>query len=101
MAYPRFVEFHEEGPREGFQSEKTLYPLASRVALVDALTATGLKKIQVASFVNPRMVPAMADAAELFGAIRKNPACGIRRCGSTPRASRRRRPPPAWTWTAR
>ncbi|WP_080705091.1 hydroxymethylglutaryl-CoA lyase [Bordetella bronchiseptica] len=71
MAYPRFVEFHEEGPREGFQSEKTLYPLASRVALVDALTATGLKKIQVASFVNPRMVPAMADAAELFGAIRK------------------------------
>lgn len=71
MAYPRFVEFHEEGPREGFQSERTLYPLASRVALVDALTATGLKKIQVASFVNPRMVPAMADAAELFGAIRK------------------------------
>lgn len=71
MAYPRFVEFHEEGPREGFQSEKTLYPLASRVALVDALTATGLKKIQVASFVNPRMVPAMANAAELFGAIRK------------------------------
>ena len=71
MAYPRFVEFHEEGPREGFQSERTLYPLASRVALVDALTATGLKKIQVASFVNPRMVPAMADAAELFGAIQK------------------------------
>ncbi|ARP78494.1 hydroxymethylglutaryl-CoA lyase [Bordetella genomosp. 6] len=71
MAYPKFVEFHEEGPREGFQSEKALYPLASRVALVDALTATGLKKIQVASFVNPRMVPAMADAAELFGAIQK------------------------------
>lgn len=71
MSYPKFVEFHEEGTREGFQSEKVLYPLASRVELVDALTETGLKKIQVASFVNPKMVPTMADAAELFGAIKK------------------------------
>ena len=71
MALPKFVEFHEEGTREGFQSEKVIYPLAQRVALVDALTDTGLRKIQVASFVNPKMVPQMADAAELFGAIRK------------------------------
>jgi hydroxymethylglutaryl-CoA lyase len=71
MSLPAFVEFHEEGPREGFQSERGIYPLADRVALVDALTDTGLKKIQVASFVNPKMVPQMADAAELFGQIRK------------------------------
>ena len=68
---PKFVEFHEEGPREGFQSEKRLYPLAQRAALVDALSETGLTQIQVASFVNPKAVPAMADAAELYGAIKR------------------------------
>jgi isopropylmalate/homocitrate/citramalate synthase len=68
---PKFVELHEEGPREGFQSEKRLYPLADRAALVDALSETGLSQIQVASFVNPRAVPAMADAAELYGAIKR------------------------------
>jgi isopropylmalate/homocitrate/citramalate synthase len=76
MTLPSFVEFHEEGPREGFQSEPVHYPLSQRVAFVDALTETGLKKIQVASFVNPKMVPTMADAADLFKAIRKKP--GVR-----------------------
>ncbi len=71
MQFPKFVEFHEEGPREGFQSEKQHYPLAQRAALVDALTDTGLRRIQVASFVSPKMVPTMADAPQLFAAIRK------------------------------
>ena len=70
---PKRVEFHEEGPREGFQIEKKLYPLADRVALVEALAETGLQHIQVASFVNPKKVPAMADAAEFFAAIKKKP----------------------------
>lgn len=68
-ALPTFVEFHEEGPREGFQIEKRPYPLPARAALIDALAASGLKQIQVASFVNPRAVPAMADAEALFAAI--------------------------------
>lgn len=73
---PRRVEFHEEGPREGFQIEKEIYPLAKRAALVDALSASGLAQIQVASFVSPKQVPQMADAAELFQAIRRRP--GVR-----------------------
>lgn len=73
---PRRVEFHEEGPREGFQFEKEIFPLARRAALVDALSASGLKQIQVASFVSPKQVPQMADAAELFRAIRRRP--GVR-----------------------
>jgi hydroxymethylglutaryl-CoA lyase len=68
---PARVTLHEEGPREGFQFEKTLFPLAERVRFVDMLSATGLSRIQVASFVSPRMVPQMADSAELFGAIAK------------------------------
>lgn len=68
---PKFVEFHEEGPREGFQIEKTLYPLEQRARLIEALAETGLKQIQVGSFVSPKMVPVMADTSELFGAINK------------------------------
>src|SRR5258708_27502820 len=67
------VEFHEEGPREGFQIEKKIYPLAERAALVEAIAETGLSHIQVASFVNPKKVPAMADTEQLFAAIEKKP----------------------------
>lgn len=71
---PKFVEFHEEGPREGFQMEKTQYPMHQRVELIEALAETGIKQIQVASFVNPKAVPTMADTPELFAAIRKRPS---------------------------
>ncbi len=74
--YPGFVHFHEEGPREGFQIEPRAYPLAARAALVDALGETGLRRIQVASFVSPKAVPNMADAEALFAAIR--PRAGVR-----------------------
>jgi len=70
---PRRVEFHEEGPREGFQMEKGRFPLADRLALIDALAASGLKQVQCASFVSPRAVPQMADSAELFAGLRKRP----------------------------
>jgi len=68
---PKFVEFHEEGPREGFQMEKEIYPLAQRIRLIEMLADSGLKQVQVGSFVNPRAVPQMADTAQLFGGIKK------------------------------
>ncbi|KPQ08282.1 MAG: hydroxymethylglutaryl-CoA lyase [Rhodobacteraceae bacterium HLUCCA12] len=71
--YPKFVEFREEGPREGFQIEKTLHPIEDRVALIDLLSETGLKRIQVGSFVSPRHVPQMADTGTLFERIRRKP----------------------------
>jgi len=70
---PSRVEFREEGPREGFQIEKTTYPLADRVRLVEALAETGLRHIQVASFVSPKHVPQMADSEAFFAAIRRKP----------------------------
>lgn len=73
---PASVEIHEEGPREGFQSEPPGFSIADRAALVDALAASGLRQIQVASFVHPQRVPQMADAAELFAAIPRRP--GVR-----------------------
>lgn len=79
MALPARVDIHEEGPREGFQSEPPGFSIADRAALVEALAETGLRQIQVASFVNPKRVPQMADAAELFAAIRRKP--GVRYTG--------------------
>lgn len=70
---PTRVEIHEEGPREGFQIEPGTFPRAERAALVEELADAGLAQIQVASFVSLKRVPQMADAAELFGAIRKRP----------------------------
>lgn len=72
-SFPHRVEFHEEGPREGFQMEKATYSLADRLALIDALAESGLKQVQCASFVSPRAVPQMADAPELFARLRKRP----------------------------
>lgn len=73
---PRAVIFHEEGPREGFQIEKRIFPLADRIALVNALGASGLSQIQVGSFVNPKAVPSMADTEQLFAGI--TPRQGVR-----------------------
>jgi hydroxymethylglutaryl-CoA lyase len=73
---PKFVEFHEEGPREGFQIEEQIYPLEQRVKLIEMLAESGLRQVQVGSFVNPRAVPQMADTDQLFARITKRP--GVR-----------------------
>lgn len=61
-ALPGTVYLNEEGPREGFQIESAAIPTAAKIELVDRLARTGLRHIQVASFVNPKAVPGMADA---------------------------------------
>lgn len=71
--FPKFVEIREEGPREGFQIEPKTYPIEERVALIDMLSDTGLKRIQVGSFVSPKYVPQMADTGELFRRIKRVP----------------------------
>ncbi|MEM9279501.1 MAG: hydroxymethylglutaryl-CoA lyase [Pseudomonadota bacterium] len=68
---PEFVDFREEGPREGFQIEKKTYPIEQRVELINKLSETGLKRIQVGSFVSPKYVPQMADTALLFDQIKR------------------------------
>ena len=59
---PKKVDIQEEGPREGFQIEPGPITTTSKIKLIDALSETGLKKIQVASFVNPKRVPGWVDA---------------------------------------
>lgn len=62
---PARIAIHEEGPREGFQIEPGPIPARDKIALIDALSATGVGAIQVCSFVSPKIVPGWADAAEV------------------------------------
>lgn len=73
MADPAsFVSIVEEGPREGFQIEKGPISTASKIELIDALSRTGLRTIQVASFVNPTAVPGWADAEDVVAGFSPN-----------------------------
>jgi hydroxymethylglutaryl-CoA lyase len=66
---PASIRISEEGPREGFQFEKGAIPTERKIALIDALSQTGLDHIQIVSFVNPKNVPGMADADEVVDRI--------------------------------
>ncbi|MEW5307580.1 MAG: hypothetical protein WDW36_009967 [Sanguina aurantia] len=67
---PTHVTIVEVGP-DGLQNEKALLPAAVKIELINRLSATGLKNIEATSFVSPKWVPQLADAAEVFTAIRK------------------------------
>ena len=66
----------EVGPRDGLQNEPTALPVATKVALIDLLSGTGLPVIEAGAFVSPRWVPQMADSAAVFAAIDQRP--GVR-----------------------
>jgi hydroxymethylglutaryl-CoA lyase len=63
------VTIVEVGPRDGLQNEAAPVPTATKIALVDALSAAGLPVIEVTAFVSPKWVPQMADAADVFAGI--------------------------------
>ena len=65
---------HDVVARDGLQIEPAFVPTAQKIALIDALSQTGLTKIEVTSFVSPKAVPNLADAAEVMAGIRRNPA---------------------------
>lgn len=64
-----FVRVVEVGARDGLQNEKLLIPAASKIELIDRLSATGLGTIEATSFVSPKWVPQLADAAEVYAGI--------------------------------
>ena len=71
--FPTTVEIIEVGPRDGLQREPVIIPVAQKVALINALVDAGLKRIQVTSFVHPRLVPQMADAEALCAQLTHHP----------------------------
>ena len=65
------VRIVEVGPRDGLQNEKQPVATHDKIALIDRLTATGLQTIEATSFVSPRWVPQLADAAEVYAGIQR------------------------------
>jgi hydroxymethylglutaryl-CoA lyase len=70
---PEEIHIKEEGPREGFQFEKGPIPTARKIELIDALSRTGVKHMQIVSFVSPKAVPGMADAEDVVRGITPGP----------------------------
>jgi hydroxymethylglutaryl-CoA lyase len=73
MTLPSKVSIVDVGPRDGLQNEKQMIPADVKVELVDRLTDAGFRNIEVTSFVSPKWVPQMADAAEVMARIRRKP----------------------------
>lgn len=69
MSLPASVRIVEVGARDGLQNEKTIIPAATKIELIDRLGTCGLRTIEATSFVSPKWVPQLADAAEVFAGI--------------------------------
>lgn len=72
-ALPADVRIVEVGPRDGLQNESAIVPAATKIELIDRLSATGLRTIEATSFVSPKWVPQLADAAEVYAGIARRP----------------------------
>ncbi|KAL1376492.1 hypothetical protein pipiens_004380 [Culex pipiens pipiens] len=73
LAQPTAVRIVEVGPRDGLQNEPTILPAATKIELINALSETGLRTIEVTSFVSAKWVPQMGDNSEVLRGINKVP----------------------------
>ncbi|MCW1969242.1 MAG: hydroxymethylglutaryl-CoA lyase [Anaerolineae bacterium] len=70
--FPSNVTIVEVGPRDGFQMEKTFIPTDLKVDIINTVAAAGVRVIEATSFVNPKVIPQMADSAEVLSRISRN-----------------------------
>lgn len=70
---PRQVTIVEVGPRDGLQNEKGVVPTADKITYIDLLSAAGFPVVEATSFVSPRAIPQLTDAAEVMAGIQRRP----------------------------
>ncbi len=70
---PTTVKVKEVGPRDGLQAESVILPTENKLRLIDCLTEAGLREIETSSFVNPKAIPPLADAAKVFANLDRGP----------------------------
>ncbi|UHA73363.1 hydroxymethylglutaryl-CoA lyase [Paenibacillus sp. 481] len=73
MNWPASVTIKEVGPRDGLQNEQVFVSTADKIAWINQLSGTGVTSIEITSFVNPKWIPALADAAEVAKGIERMP----------------------------
>src|SRR3979490_3326328 len=71
-SWPAHVDVRDVGPRDGLQNESPV-PVEARVRLIDALSETGLRRIEAASFVSAKAIPPMAGAEDGMAAFTRRP----------------------------
>jgi hydroxymethylglutaryl-CoA lyase len=77
VSVPAAVKIREVGPRDGFQNEPETIPTDRKVELIDALARTGLRRLEVTSFVRPDVIPQLADAGEVLARIDVPPEVSV------------------------
>ncbi len=82
MKLPPEVTIYEVGPRDGLQNEARNVPTVDKIRFIDALVASGIKAIEITSFVSPKWIPQLADAAEVARGVQR-PA-GVRMSALVP-----------------
>jgi hydroxymethylglutaryl-CoA lyase len=71
LELPSSVRIREVGPRDGFQNEPETIATADKVRLIDLLSATGLTRMEITSFVRPDVIPQLSDAADVLAAVQR------------------------------
>jgi hydroxymethylglutaryl-CoA lyase len=89
MTLPNQVRIVEVGPRDGFQMEQVFIPTDKKVEIINAISKTGVRIVETTSFVNPKVIPQMADAAEVMERIERAP--GVRYTALIPNVKGARR----------
>jgi hydroxymethylglutaryl-CoA lyase len=82
MKLPAEVTIYEVGPRDGLQNEARNVPTAEKIRFIDALVASGLRAIEITSFVSPKWIPQLADGAEVARGVARPP--GVRMSALVP-----------------
>src|SRR5438034_11307407 len=82
MKLPAEVTVYEVGPRDGLQNEARNVPTADKIRFIDALVAAGIRSIEITSFVSPKWIPQLADAAEVARGVQRPP--GVRMSALVP-----------------
>ncbi len=77
VTIPAAVKIREVGPRDGFQNEPETIPTVRKVELIDALARTGLRRLEVTSFVRPDVIPQLADAVEVLACLDVPPEVAV------------------------
>lgn len=73
MTWPEQVQIREVGPRDGLQNEARFIPTASKIEWINQLSAAGFRYIEVTSFVSPKWIPQLSDAAVVAASIERAP----------------------------
>jgi hydroxymethylglutaryl-CoA lyase len=70
-ALPQRARIREVGPRDGFQNEPETIATAEKIRLIDMLSASGLERMEITSFVRPAVIPQLSDAAEVLAGVQR------------------------------